>query len=103
MVIGAPSDAADLASRTFDDDSATADLFVSLIGDFDNVDTLIAAGGNDVVVGGGNDDAAVGQFEVIDAGEGDNTVLGDIRTEENTMKRFLEASIAGVAALDEGS
>jgi glutathione S-transferase len=28
-----------------------------------------------------------------------NLVLGDIRTKPNTMKRFLEASIAGVAAL----
>ncbi len=28
-----------------------------------------------------------------------NTVLGDIRTEENTLKRFLEASAAGVIAL----
>jgi glutathione S-transferase len=30
-----------------------------------------------------------------------NTVLGDVRTEENTMERFLEANVAGVAALDE--
>ncbi len=30
-----------------------------------------------------------------------NFVLADIRTKPNTMKRFLEASVAGVAALGE--
>jgi glutathione S-transferase len=32
-----------------------------------------------------------------------NIVLGDIRSEVNTLERFLEASAAGVAALDEES
>ncbi len=80
VVLGAPADASDLAGLSFDDDSSTADLFVSVLGDSDNVDRIIAAGGNDVVVGGGNDGADINDLldvEEIDAGEGDNTVLGD--------------------------
>ena len=80
VVLGAPADASDLAGLSFDEDSSTADLFVSVLGDSDNVDRIIAAGGNDVIVGGGNDGADINDpldVEEIDAGEGDNTVLGD--------------------------